>query len=87
MENMRGWFGGGGLSFGSHPRQHGFFLLPEKPTTNATSLTVHSPASAPPLAATFPGNFTLEMVRSDAMQEVVFRAKLLEWGCVCAVPQ
>lgn len=88
MENMRGWLGRGGLSFSSHPCRNSFFLLlPEKPTTNSPSLMVHSPAHARSLAATFPGNCTLEMVRSDAMQAAVFLAKLLGWACVCAVPR
>lgn len=53
----------------------------------STSLMVHSPTHARSLAATFLGNCTLEMVRSDAMQAVVFLAKLLRWVCVCAVPR
>lgn len=87
MENMRGWFSRGGLSFGSHPCQPSLFLLLAKPTTNSASLGVHSPAHAQSLAATFRGNFTLQTVRSDAMQAVVLLAELLGWGCVCAVPQ
>lgn len=52
----------------------------------STSLMVHSPAHARSLAATFPRNRTLEMVRSDAMQAAVFLAKLFRRVCVCAVP-
>lgn len=47
---------------------------------------VRSPARARSLAMTFPGNFTFQMVKSDAVQAVVFLAELLGWGCVCAVP-
>lgn len=82
---MRGWwFGGGGLPFGPHPCLHSFFLLPKKPTTNSIFLVVHSPAHAGSLAATFTGNSTFQMVRSDAMQAVV-PGKTPRMGlCLCS---
>lgn len=75
-----------GVAFSSHSCQHSFFLLPEK-QTQFFSPMAHNPAHARSLAVTFPGNCTFQMVRSDAMQAAVFLAKLLGWGCVCAVPQ
>lgn len=80
------WQRGVVIQFPSLPAQLFFFfppLLLEKPTTNSSSPVARSPAHARPLAAraTFPGNFTLEMVRSDAMQAVMSLAELL--GPVC----
>lgn len=78
-----------GLSFSSHPCQHSFFLSYQKsrPLTLLPLWPTAPPTHGPWQLATFPGNFTLEMVRSDAMQAVVFLAKLLQWVCFCAVPQ
>lgn len=80
------WQRGVVIQFPSLPAQLFFFfppLLLEKPTTNSSSPVARSPAHARPLAAraTFAGNFTLEMVRSDAMQAVMSLAELL--GPVC----
>lgn len=80
------WQRGVVIQFPSLPAQLFFFfppLLLKKPTTNSSSPVARSPAHARPLAAraTFPGNFTLEMVRSDAMQAVMSLAELL--GPVC----
>lgn len=86
MENMRGWFSRAGLSFGSLPCQPSLLLLLEK--RPPVLLLVWFPAlPTQSLAATFRGNFTLQTVRSDAMQAVVLLAELLGWDCVCAVPQ
>lgn len=54
MENRRGWLGRGGLSFSSHPCQHGFFLLlPEKPTASSPSLWSTAPHTHGPLPRPF----------------------------------
>lgn len=86
MENMWGWFHRGGL-YSVPSLASTAFPSARKADHRCFPPVAHSPAHAKSLAVTFPGNFTFQMVRSDAMQAAVFLAKLLGWGCVCAIPQ
>lgn len=77
------WQRGVVIQFPSLPAQLFFRPPPPKspPPTPLSRRPAAPPTHGPPLRATFPGNFTLEMVRSDAMQAVVSLAELL--GPVC----